>query len=256
MPQFRGIFIFSLCSWGIPLSPFYAGWLGYLQVKCAMNRNSPNLQVSSLGMSTTSPIDPSTLHRVSSLSTGRLLILVPANSDYGPAIQRIWRLATATNRGAQLMGLCRDGIQEPSLRRQLVAMSALLSDGGVSVEMKIEFGTRWSDAVRRNYQIGDIIVCFAEQGDGLLPKPSNQVLEENLDAPLWILSNLSVQRSTRPSLFSQLLLWAGLVGIIVGAFFLQTRILSWTRDGSQTFLMLLSILMEFWLLWAWNNLFR
>ena len=30
--------------------------------------------------------------------------------------------------------------------------------------------------------MGDIIVCFAEQRDGLLHKPLKQVLEENLDA--------------------------------------------------------------------------
>jgi len=219
-----------------------------------MNRNNPNLKVPSLGISTASPIDPSALLQVSSSSTGRLLILVPADSEYGSAIQRIWQLATATSRGVHLLGLCKDGMQELSLRRQLIAMSALLMDGGIAVEVKIEFGTRWSDAVRRNYQMGDIIVCFAEQRDGLLSKPLKQVLEEDLDAPIFILSDLKLQHSYSQSALSLLSSWAGLIGIIAGAFLVQTRILSLPRNWSQTPLMLLSVFAEFWLLWAWNHL--
>lgn len=223
--------------------------------ECAMNRNTPTLQVSPLGMSPTSPIDPSTLPQTSSLSTGRLLILVPADSDYGSAIQRIWQLATATSRGIHLLGLCRDEMQELRLRRQMIAMSALLNDSGVSSEMKIEFGTRWSDALRRNYQTGDIVVCVAEQGYGQLNKPLKQVLEEHVDATIFVLSDLKLQHASSQSTLSLLSSWAGLIGVIAGAFLLQTRILSLPRDWSQTPLMLLSVFGEFWLLWAWNHLF-
>lgn len=221
-----------------------------------MNRNNLTHPVSSLGMSTTSPVDVSTLLKTSSPSTGRLLVLVSADSNYGPAIQRIWQLATATSRSVHLLGLCTDMTQEFSLRRQLIAMSALLSDGRVPAEVKIEFGTRWIDVIRRNYQTGDIIVFFAEQHDGLLHKPVKQVLDEYLDAPIFILSGLYPQRSSRPNMLSRLVLWAGFIGIIAGAFLLQSRILFLPRDWSQTPLMLLSVFAELWLIWGWNNLFR
>ncbi|HJR81666.1 MAG TPA: hypothetical protein VJ821_16455 [Anaerolineales bacterium] len=104
--------------------------------------------------------------------------------------------------------------------------------------------------------MGDIIVCFAEQRNGLLHKPLQQVLEENLDAPLYILSDLYSQRSSRLNALSLLLLWAGLLGIIAAAFLIQTRIMSLPRDWSQTTLMLLSVFAELWLIWAWNKLFR
>lgn len=216
-----------------------------------MNRQYPNLQVTSPGMNTASPVDL----KASSLSADRLLVLVPADANYGSAIQRIWQLASGTSKHIHLLGLCRDRTQELSLRRQLIAMCALLGDGRVSAEMKIEFGTSWIDAIRRNYQMGDLIVCFAEQRDGLLHKPLQQVLEANVDAPVFILSELHPQ-SSRQNVFSQLVLWTGLIGIIAGAFFVQTRIMSLTRDGSQTILMLLSVFAEFWLIWGWNNLFR
>lgn len=224
-------------------------------MKSEMNTHNPDDHDSPLGMRTPSPIDFSTLLKTSSLSTGRLLVLVSADSDYGSAIQRIWKLATATHRPVHLLGLCKDMTQEFSLRRQLIAMSALLSDGQVPAEMKIEFGIRWVDAIRRNYQTGDIIVCFAEQRGGLLHKPVKQVLEEHLDAPIFILSELYPQRTSGPNVLSLLVLCAGFIAIIAGAFLLQTRILFLSRDWSQTPLMLLSVFVEFWLIWAWNNLF-
>ena len=221
-----------------------------------MTPHTPDHPLASLGMSTASTVDFSTLLNTSSPSSGRLLVLVSADSNYGPAIQRIWKLATTTSRRVHLLGLSRDMTQEPSLRRQLIAISALLSDGSIPTEAKIEFGTRWVDAVRRNYQTGDIIVCFAEQQNGLLHKPLQESLEANLDAPIFILSDLYPQRPARGNLLSQFVLWAGLLGIIAGAFVLQIRITSLPRDGLQTTLMLLSVFAEFWLLWTWSTLFR
>ncbi|HET6824001.1 MAG TPA: hypothetical protein VFH34_15225, partial [Anaerolineales bacterium] len=84
-----------------------------------MNKNNLTHPVSPLGVNTTSPIDVSTLFKTSSLSTGRLLVLVPAGADYGPAIPRIWQLATATGRHVHLLGLIKDTTQELVLRRQL-----------------------------------------------------------------------------------------------------------------------------------------
>jgi hypothetical protein len=188
-----------------------------------MNRNNPTYPVSSLGTSTTPPVDASTLFKTSPPSTGRLLVLVPADADYGAAIPRIWQL---------------------------------LSDGSTTAEARIEFGTSWMDAVQRSYQPGDLLVCFAEQRDGLLHKTLQQVLEAHFDAPVFILSDLHPQRLSTRNLLSGLLLWAGLIGLIAGAFLLQTRLMSLPRDWSQTTLLLISVFAEFWLLRAWNNLFR
>ena len=221
-----------------------------------MKQHTPNHPIPSLGVSPASTVDLSTLLKTSSPSTGRLLVLVSADSNYGSAIQRISQLATTTSRRVHLLGLSKDMTQEPTLRRQLIAISALLRDGNISTEVKIEFGTRWVEAVRRNLQMGDIIVCFAEQQDGLLHKPLKQALEANLDASMFILSDLYPQLPRRGNILSQLLLWAGLLGIIAGAFFLQIRITSLPRDWSQTTLMLFSVFAEFWLLWTWNSLFH
>src|SRR5262245_29974663 len=80
-------------------------------------------------------------------SGGRLIVLLPAEADYALTTKRIWKLAMTTGMPIQFIGLCRDQSQEPSLRRNLVTMSALIRDGRVYAEAKIEIGTNWIKVV-------------------------------------------------------------------------------------------------------------
>ena len=189
------------------------------------------------------------------MPTGRLIVLVPPTSDYGITTQRIWELAIATGKRIQLLSLSKDTANEPSLHRQLVLMAALVGDNRISTEAKVELGTNWVDAVKRNYQLGDIIVCFAEQRNGFLRTPLHQILEENLDSPLLILWGLYPERPSRLNLLSSIALWAGVISIITGAFFLQIRIMTLPRDWAPTTLLILAVVAEFWLIWVWNKLF-
>ena len=187
----------------------------------------------------------------------RLIVLVPdADVDYAAATHRVWELAT--NMGARILfiGLCKDKIQESSLRRQLVTMSAMAQDSKVSAEAKVQFGTNWVDVVKSNWQAGDMIVCFAEQRAGLLYRPLSQILQSNLDIPLYILSGLYPQRPSRLNILSFIQLWAGLISIIVVSFLLQIRVVSLPRDWAQTTVLILSVIAELWLIWIWNNLFN
>jgi hypothetical protein len=125
----------------------------------------------------------------------------------------------------------------------------------VCAEVNVEIGMNWVDVVKRNYQRGDMIVCFAEQRVGLLQRPLSQILESNLGTPVYILSGLYPEKHSRSNRLSQLMAWAGSVGIIVGAAFLQIRITSLPQDWAQTTLLILSVFGEVWLIWAWNSLF-
>jgi hypothetical protein len=133
-------------------------------------------------------------------------------------------------------------------------MSALVGDMRISTEAKVEVGVNWVDAVKRNYRAGDIIVCFAEHRDGLFSKPLNQILETNLDAPIYILSSLYTQEFSSSRLISQAILWMGWIGIIAGFFLLQARIALLPNDWTQTTSLILVLILEFWLIWVWNNL--
>ena len=185
----------------------------------------------------------------------RLIVLAPdLGSDYVPALRRIWELAHAQHAQILFLGLCKDVANEPGLHRQLVAMSAMIRDDKISAEARIEIGTNWVDVVKRNCQTGDMIVCFEEQRAGLLHRPLSQILESNLGFPVYILSGLYQQKS-RSNWPSQVIVWSGSIGLIIGFYILQVKIYQLPKDGFQNALLIFSIVLEFWLIWVWNKLF-
>ena len=187
---------------------------------------------------------------------GRLLALVPTDTDYSIPMKRIWELATTTGLPIQLIGLCNDPAQEPSLRRELVPISALIRDGRVCVEATVEIGTNWVEVVKRAFQPGDRIVCFAEQQVGLFHRPLSQILRANMKMPVYILSGLSSPEASRSSRWlSQFTAWMGSIGIIAGSALLQIRIAALSQDWAQTTLLILSVIGEACLIWGWNSLF-
>ena len=186
----------------------------------------------------------------------RLLVLIPdLEWDYIPAIHRIWELANAQSAGVLLISLCKDARHELSLRRALVIVCAMVQAGRIPVETNVEIGTNWVDVVKRNYRTDDMIVCFAEQRAGLLQRPLSEILESNLNVPVYILSGLYPQKS-KPNWLSQVILWSGHIGIIIGFFVLQVKIGQLPNDQFQNSLLVFSIIPEFWLIWVWNSLFR
>jgi hypothetical protein len=212
-----------------------------------MNKPDSQLQIPPIAIDSSSPSEPHPVHH--------LIVLVPTDSDYTAATRKIWTLANTLGTHVQFLGLCKDESQEPGLRRGLIAMASLLQNSKVSAGLKVEFGTNWVEAVKRNYQPGDTIVCFAEQRAGLLHRPLSQVLQSNIKAPVYILSGSSPQNLPQSNWLSQMAAWSGAVGIIVGAFLLQIRITSLPQDWAQTTLLILTVIVETWLIWAWNSLF-
>ena len=183
----------------------------------------------------------------------RLIVLVPdMEPDYIPAIRRIWELATAQHASVLLLGLYKNTQQELSLRRSLITMCAMVQNGDVIAEVHLEIGTNWVDAAKRHYQTGDLIVCFAEQRAGLLHKSLSQILQSSLKFPVYILSGLHLPKP-KPNLISQVRAWSGFLGIIAGFFTLQINIIQVSKGGLQSILLILSIIPEFWLIWAWNS---
>ena len=186
---------------------------------------------------------------------GRLIVLIPPDADYALATKRIWKLALETGMPIQLIGLCQDWSQEPSIRRGLVTISALICDGRVCAEAKVEIGTSWVEVAKNNYQPGDMIVCFAEQHAGLFQRPLSQILQSNMKAPMYILSGLIPENPARSNWLSQIMVWLGSIGIIAGSALLQIRITSLSENWAQTTLLILSVIGEAWLIWGWNSLF-
>lgn len=185
----------------------------------------------------------------------RLIVLVPSlEVDLIVVTQRVWELANATGAHIKFIGLCNDAAQEPSLRRELATMSAIVKDGNISAEAEVVSGRNWVEVVKTRRQAGDIVVCCAEQRAGLMQRPLSQILQSDLDMPLYILTGLYSQNVSHSNRLTQIFAWIGFIAIIAGFFLLQAKIDQLAKDWT-TVLQLLTTAIEFWLIWAWNNLF-
>ncbi len=141
------------------------------------------------------------------------------------------------------------------MRRGLVTMAAMVKDDKISTEAQAIFGKDWLDAVRAHAQTGDTVVCLAEHHVGLQHRPLSQILQSNVDLPLYILSDLSPRGNSRPNRLPQLAAWIGSAAIILGFFLLQIKMGPLAQDWAHTALLMISIFVEFWTIWFWNSLF-
>jgi hypothetical protein len=214
-----------------------------------INRLNGKLQTNSSSISPASHRDIEPTHR--------LIVLVPdADIDYVAATRRVWQLASDAGADIRFIGLCKNVLQESSIRRQLILMTAMVQESNVSAEAKVEFGNSWVNIVKSNWQAGDVVVCFAEQQTGLFYSPLSQILQSDLDIPLSILSDQHYKNPSIINGLSRIALWVGFIAIVVGSVLLQIRITALVEDWAQTVLLILSVLTEFWLILAWNNLFN
>lgn len=184
----------------------------------------------------------------------RLIVLLPSDIDHSAMTRQIWELAHTSGIQVQLLGLCEDRTEEPTLRRALIGMASLLQDSKICAEAKVDIGTNWMAVVKANYKPGDAIVCFAEQRTGLLNRPLSQVLESNFKATVYILSS-PVPQKAKSSALSQISGWVGFIGIIIAFGMLQANIVQLPKGWLQNILLTISILPEFWLIWLWNGRF-
>jgi hypothetical protein len=213
-----------------------------------LNAHNPSL-VDLSAMESNAPV-----HVIIPERFGRLIVLVPPNADSANVTRRICKLANETKLDVQILGLCKDPAQELTLRRELVTVSALIQDARVFAEAKIEVGTNWLEAVKRNYQDGDAIVCITDPSIGIRQRSFSQILESTLKAPIYILSETKPSQS-HSNLLSRVIAWSGFLGIIVGFFILQMKVVQLSEDWFQTVMLLLLLIPEFGAIWIWNSLF-
>jgi hypothetical protein len=215
-----------------------------------MNKSNSITQQSSLALPTASSMDRG--------PERRLIVLVP-EFEVDPVLsaRRIRELAGAVDGHVQLLGLSSDAAHEPGLRRQLIALSAMVADAQISVESKVEVGSNWLHAVRSEWHQGDVIACFAEQRLGFPGRPLCQILESNLNATVYVLTGVHHQeKRPRAARISEALAWAGSIGIILGFFWLQLKLTQFPEDWAYVSLLYVSIFAEAGMIWFWNSLFR
>ncbi len=185
----------------------------------------------------------------------RLIVLIPeSEADTAHTARKIWELETALESNIQFLGLSKDATHEPGLRRQLINLSAMVRDDHVSVDSKIEIGNNWLNAVKSDWHEGDVIVCFAEQRSGFVRRPLSQILESNLKATIYVFSIFPQEEHAQSSWMREAMVWMGSIGIILGFFWLQSKLIQQPQDWAYTFLLYISLFAEVGSLWAWNSI--
>ena len=188
----------------------------------------------------------------------RIIVLVPdAEINLAHAAKKIWEIAAAVNGSVQFIGLCADATREPGLRRQMVTLSALVETERISVRSRVEIGNDWLYALKTEWRQGDIIVCFAVVPAGFSRKPLSQILESSVNATIHVIDGLLPQaHQSRSGWISNTLAWAGSLAIILGLFWLQTKITLLPADWETTLLLSISVFVELGMIWIWNSLFN
>lgn len=93
-----------------------------------MNKFNTKSQATSFALAAASQANALTPLSTSPEPARRLIVLIPADSDYMAVTRRIWDWAPATDMRVQFLGLCKDAAEEPSFRRGLVIIAALVQD--------------------------------------------------------------------------------------------------------------------------------
>ena len=187
----------------------------------------------------------------------RLIVLVPEfEVDAAIVARKIRDVAKSLESRIQLLGLSKDALHEPAVRRRLVTLSALVEDSSIFVESKVEFGTNWLNALKPHWHAGDVVVCFAEQRSGLLGKPLKQLLAANLNATIYVISGIAApEKPQRLSWVTSTISWAGSTGLIIGFYWLQAKLAQPPQNWIHTLMLYGSLLAEAGSIWTWNNLF-
>ena len=134
-------------------------------------------------------------------------------------------------------------------------MAAMLSNAGIYTETEIASGNDWAKIVRSRSHVGDMVACFANHRVGLLNLSLSNILQTQLDLPIYILSSSYLRKETRLNWRAQLLAWAGFIAVPLGFFLLQIRIDKLTSGWVQLTLLIASVALELWMIWVWNSLF-
>jgi len=188
--------------------------------------------------------------------TNRLIVLFPAQAADSPnQCRRIWEIAGSFGLNVLLLSLCDDYYEESQLRRQLITMAALIGDSHICVNIQIDRGSDWLRSVKKIYQSGDVIACYAGQRVGLMQKPLHGILRLQWDATIYVLSGDRPIENSKPKSLSQFAFWSGALAIVSGFLWLEVRVTQLPQDWAHNFLIYLCVFVEIGILLLWNSIF-
>jgi hypothetical protein len=186
----------------------------------------------------------------------RLIVLFPASETDTPTLShQIWEIARSQKLNVLLVSLSNDFEEKAELRRKLITLAAIIKDPYISTDIMIEHGNNWVRQVRKIWQAGDVVACFADQKVGLLRKPLNQVLRSSLEATIVTLPDYQPVRNPNAKWIAQASSWLGSLTILGGFLWAEVKIIQLPQDWAHNILIFACVFVEIAVIWVWNLLF-
>lgn len=187
----------------------------------------------------------------------RLIVLVPEiEMDLAYVARKLGELTNSFNGCILFYGLCKDAVCELSLRRQLVALIAMMEAEKLSIESRIEIGENWPASVLTDLRQEDMVVCFPAPYPGFDRRPLHQFLSANLNCTVYMFDGVA-HRETHSftERASSLMAWGGSIGLVFAFFWLQAKIVQLPQDWVHTSMLYFSLFAEVGAILGWNALF-
>jgi hypothetical protein len=156
-----------------------------------------------------------------------------------------------------LLAVIEDKKQEQAATLRLVNLSALISAFTIENETRLVSGGNWIREVQEVWQVGDQIVCQAEQT--IIDQKMNRMLLSNalsisLRTPVILVTGLYLKKLPGQSEHLSELKWWGGASIILIAlggimYYLNKTTSGWVESVLQIFAFLIAVIM----IWSWNK---
>jgi hypothetical protein len=128
----------------------------------------------------------------------------------------------------------------------------------VVVSVRPALGPGWLPAIRSVWRSGDLVVAHSEQRVrlwGVIRRPLGPALLAALNAPVYVLSGYCPLPARRGRSWLSRFFTGGLFAAVIAAFFaVQASLVRLPSRPWQTLLLLVSVIVEYGLLWGWNRL--
>ena len=173
---------------------------------------------------------------------------------------RILELARSRGLGVMLLGIVPDLSTkgDAELRRKLVRVAAFIKDamqGLLPVEIRMDGGQRWLDAVRYIVQPGDLLACCSDWSVGKLQRPLNDVLGAGLQTSVYVFADLGKTNIERKDLFSRVAGWVASLASVAAFCIVSAQIVLATQGLVQSILLLGALAVEIAVIYFVNSLF-
>jgi hypothetical protein len=196
--------------------------------------------------------------RVSIAPAKRLVVLIPPGEvDEIALARKVWKLAAKSLISVLYLVLAPDPEYVPYLRRRLANLAASTSQGEVTSSTKITVGDDWAKAVKAVLLPGDLLVSVLGHRVShrlIGSRPLGDALCRAFDIPVYLLGSLRVGSTPpRSSMIRSFIGWSLSIGTIIGAGVFQIGVSRADVEPYSTILIVISALVEIFLIWKINE---